>query len=254
MIASDPALGYGAAQNQCTAGESRPNVHHQSVRRTFGFRVADGDADLCRHHDRPGRGRDAVRDRAQGQRQVLLPKHAQVEGKGAKPVGGGEIVSIAVQTAVVDVLASGEFCNPRRRLAHLLGMYGFVLYVVSTVVMVSCYSTPRAGARNLGAAVVARRPDDLRRRLLVLVLHPRRRRGGRPFAVPHRCARTCSSCRCCQRDARAALGLGAGEGQPVAPVMFWRFTSSRRRCCSARCRGPSSRTCSSSPRRPSRRE
>jgi len=45
-------------------------------------------------------------------------------------------VSIAVQTAVVDVLASGEFCNPRRRIAHLLGMYGFVLYVLATVVLV----------------------------------------------------------------------------------------------------------------------
>jgi hypothetical protein len=58
------------------------------------------------------------------------------KSKAAKPVGGGELVSIAVQTAVVDVLASGEFCNPRRRIAHLLGMYGFVLYVLATVVMV----------------------------------------------------------------------------------------------------------------------
>jgi hypothetical protein len=56
--------------------------------------------------------------------------------KGAKSVGGGDLVSIAVQTAVVDVLASGEFCNPRRRIAHLLGMYGFVLYCLSTAVMV----------------------------------------------------------------------------------------------------------------------
>ena len=56
--------------------------------------------------------------------------------RGAKQVGGGELVSIAVQTAVVDVLASGEFCNARRRIAHLLGMYGFVLYVLATVVMV----------------------------------------------------------------------------------------------------------------------
>jgi hypothetical protein len=56
--------------------------------------------------------------------------------KGAQPVGGGELVSIAVQTAVVDVMASGEFCNPRRRIAHLLGMYGFVLYVLATVVLV----------------------------------------------------------------------------------------------------------------------
>jgi len=58
------------------------------------------------------------------------------KAKGAQPVGGGELVSIAVQTAVVDVLASGEFCNPHRRIAHLLGMYGFVLYVVATIVMV----------------------------------------------------------------------------------------------------------------------
>jgi hypothetical protein len=58
------------------------------------------------------------------------------KAKGAQAVGAGELVSIAVQTAVVDVLASGEFCNPRRRLAHLLGMYGFVFYVISTAVMV----------------------------------------------------------------------------------------------------------------------
>jgi len=61
--------------------------------------------------------------------------------KGAKEVGGGELVSIAVQTAVVDVLASGEFCNARRRLAHLLTMYGFVIYLVTTVMMVFCYAT-----------------------------------------------------------------------------------------------------------------
>ena len=36
------------------------------------------------------------------------------------------LLSIAVQTAVVDVLASGEFCNARRRVAHLLTMYGFI--------------------------------------------------------------------------------------------------------------------------------
>jgi len=58
------------------------------------------------------------------------------------PVGGGELVSIAVQTGVVDVLTSGEFCNPRRRIAHLLTMYGFVIYVVTTAVMVFSYPTP----------------------------------------------------------------------------------------------------------------
>jgi hypothetical protein len=56
--------------------------------------------------------------------------------KARRELGGGELASIAVKTAVVDVLASGEFCNPRRRVAHLLTMYGFVLHVIATVVMV----------------------------------------------------------------------------------------------------------------------
>ena len=61
--------------------------------------------------------------------------------RGAKQAGGGELMSIAVQTAVVDVLASGEFCNARRRVAHLLTMYGFLLHVITTAVMVFAYPT-----------------------------------------------------------------------------------------------------------------
>ena len=53
-----------------------------------------------------------------------------------KPLGGGELVGIGVKTVVVDVLASGEFCSTKRRIAHLLTMYGFVIHIVSTVVMV----------------------------------------------------------------------------------------------------------------------
>jgi len=62
----------------------------------------------------------------------------------AQQVDGGELVSIAIQTAVVDVLASGEFCNARRRVAHLLTMYGFLIYVITTAVMVFGYATPAA--------------------------------------------------------------------------------------------------------------
>src|SRR5713101_7111343 len=63
------------------------------------------------------------------------------KNKAKQRVGGGEMVSIAVQTALVDVITSGEFCNMRRRIAHLLTMYGFVIYVVSTVIMVFAYPT-----------------------------------------------------------------------------------------------------------------
>jgi len=64
------------------------------------------------------------------------------KSKGSKTIGGGELVSIAISTCVVDVLASGEFCNVRRRIAHLLTMYGFVIYVIATAVMVFAYPTP----------------------------------------------------------------------------------------------------------------
>lgn len=63
------------------------------------------------------------------------------KSQGSKPVDSGKMRSIAVQTAMHDVLASGEFCNPKRRVAHLLTMYGFLLYVISTVVLVFAYPT-----------------------------------------------------------------------------------------------------------------
>jgi hypothetical protein len=53
-----------------------------------------------------------------------------------------------VQTAVVDVALSGEFCNAKRRVAHLLGMYGFVIYLVATAIMVFAYPTPATPAPN----------------------------------------------------------------------------------------------------------
>jgi len=61
--------------------------------------------------------------------------------QGTKPVGGVAMVTMAIQTAVVDVAASGEFCNAKRRVAHLLTMYGFLAYVISTAAMVFGYAT-----------------------------------------------------------------------------------------------------------------
>ena len=62
-----------------------------------------------------------------------------VNTKAKRRAGGGKMVLVSVQTAVVDVIASGEFCNARRRIAHLLTMYGFIIYVVTTAVMVFAY-------------------------------------------------------------------------------------------------------------------
>jgi hypothetical protein len=62
-------------------------------------------------------------------------------GKGIRKVGSGEMLSLAVQT-VAEGLTSGEFCNMRRRIAHLLTMYGFLMYVIATAIMVFSYPTP----------------------------------------------------------------------------------------------------------------
>ena len=64
--------------------------------------------------------------------------------QGTHKVGGGEMVSIAVKTAIVDVAASGEFCSASRRIAHLLSMYGFLVYAITTTIMVFWYPTPDA--------------------------------------------------------------------------------------------------------------
>jgi len=81
--------------------------------------------------------------------------------RGSRHVSGGEIVSLAVQTGLVEVATSAEFCNPKRRLAHLLTMYGFILYVATTAMMVYVYPTSATPAPALvptlwgiGAAMV----------------------------------------------------------------------------------------------------
>lgn len=63
------------------------------------------------------------------------------EDNATRQIAGGEKISLAVQTAASEVLTSSEFCNPKRRVAHLLGMYGFVIYLIATIVMVFSYPT-----------------------------------------------------------------------------------------------------------------
>lgn len=76
-----------------------------------------------------------------------------------RELGAGEKVGIAVQTVAVDVMTSGEFCNPKRRISHLFTMYGFILFLVTTIALVFAYSGNTAPAVvsqlwHLGAAMV----------------------------------------------------------------------------------------------------
>ena len=63
----------------------------------------------------------------------------------SRTVSSGEKASIAIKTVAEDVLTSAEFCNQRRRIAHLLTMYGFVIFAATTAIMIFGYagsSTP----------------------------------------------------------------------------------------------------------------
>ncbi len=53
-----------------------------------------------------------------------------------RSVGGGEKIVVAIKTVAVDVLTSGEFCNQKRRIAHLLTMYGFIIFAANTVILI----------------------------------------------------------------------------------------------------------------------
>ena len=65
---------------------------------------------------------------------------------GSRRVGAGEMASLAVRTVLVEGLMSGEFCNRRRRIAHLLTMYGFLAFAAATAIMVFMFPTPATPA------------------------------------------------------------------------------------------------------------
>ncbi len=56
-----------------------------------------------------------------------------------RTLSSGEKTSFAIQTLTSEVLTSSEFANPKRRMSHLMTMYGFIAFVVSTVVLIFKY-------------------------------------------------------------------------------------------------------------------
>ncbi len=53
-----------------------------------------------------------------------------------RTVSTGEKAGLAVATIANEVLTSGEFCNMKRRISHLLTMYGFIIFIVTTAIMI----------------------------------------------------------------------------------------------------------------------
>lgn len=90
----------------------------------------------------------------------FLQQREQSRAAATRKLGGADMAAIATRTLAHDVATFGEFCNRNRRISHILMFYGFVLYLITTVVMVFVYpAEPRTPVVlpvlwNIGALMV----------------------------------------------------------------------------------------------------
>ncbi|QTR49167.1 hypothetical protein [Candidatus Thiothrix anitrata] len=66
-------------------------------------------------------------------------KKAQKNAK--RTLSGGEKNGLLLKTVANEVLTSSEFANPQRRMSHLLTMYGFIMFVATTAILIFAYPT-----------------------------------------------------------------------------------------------------------------
>ena len=59
-----------------------------------------------------------------------------------KTLSVGEKISVIFKTIFSDIATTSELGAGKRRAAHLLGMYGTVLFWIGSVIMIFCYATP----------------------------------------------------------------------------------------------------------------
>ena len=74
-------------------------------------------------------------------------KKAKLNAK--KELGVGEKVSIVAKTTVYDIGTTSELGFGKRRLAHVLGMYGTILFWVSSVVLIFSYTGINSASSNI---------------------------------------------------------------------------------------------------------
>ena len=73
----------------------------------------------------------------------------KAEQSAKQSVSSGEKAGLAVKTLANEVLTSSEFQNQRRRLSHLMTMYGFIFFVVTTAILIFSYTGSDSEAPGL---------------------------------------------------------------------------------------------------------
>ena len=93
--------------------------------------------------------------------QYFFENARKAKKNATRTLGAGEKSALALKTVANEVLTSGEFANLKRRISHLFTMYGFVIFVVTTAILIFAYPTPEDPAPailpllwHLGAAML----------------------------------------------------------------------------------------------------
>ena len=66
-----------------------------------------------------------------------------------REIGAGEKASIIAKTTVVDIGTTAELGFGKRRLSHVLGMYGTIIFWVSPAMLVFCYTGADKSASSM---------------------------------------------------------------------------------------------------------
>lgn len=61
-----------------------------------------------------------------------------------RELGTGERVAVIAKTVVHDIATTSELGAGKRRIAHVMGMYGTILFWIASAVMIFCYTSPES--------------------------------------------------------------------------------------------------------------
>jgi len=66
-----------------------------------------------------------------------------------RELGTSERVGVVIKTVVNDIATTSELGAGKRRVAHILGMYGTILFWIASTVMIFCYTSNSSDTPNV---------------------------------------------------------------------------------------------------------
>ena len=71
----------------------------------------------------------------------FFENYKKAKNAATKKLGSAEVATIVTKTVANDILTTAELGAGQRRAAHLLGMYGSIIFWISSAIMIFCYTS-----------------------------------------------------------------------------------------------------------------